>query len=208
MRRELREYPNVMLRSEDLAGPIDFNQIFGRSGPVHIEIGSGRATFLVHQAKAQPEVNFLGIEWARKYWHHAIDRIGRWGLTNVRITRADAPIFLRDFVPEGSVECFHIYFPDPWPKKRHHRRRLVQQSNVDLMLRLLKPGGTIRIATDHPEYFEQIRSVMACFNGRLDEIEFPRPASAREGELTGTNYERKYIPDGRPVYTIALRKIG
>jgi tRNA (guanine-N7-)-methyltransferase len=208
MKHQLKEYPDVVLKPEELAGPVDFIQVFGRSGPVHIEIGSGKATFLVSQAKAQPEVNFLGIEWARKFWRHAIDRIGRWGLTNVRIVRADAPVFLRDLVPEGSVDCFHIYFPDPWPKKAHHKRRLLQQSNVELLIRCLKPGGTIHIATDHAEYFEQIKNVMAAVSDRLQEMEFPRPAGAREGELTGTNYERKYLKDGRPVYTIALRKIA
>jgi tRNA (guanine-N7-)-methyltransferase len=208
MGRELNEYPDVVLKPEELAGPIDFIQVFGRSGPVHIEIGSGRASFLVSQAKAEPQANFLGIEWARKYWRHAIDRIGRWSLTNVRIVRADAPVFLRDFVPEGSVDCFHIYFPDPWPKKRHHKRRLLQQSNVELLIRCLKPGGTIRIATDHADYFEQIKTVTSVLGDKVEEIEFPRPAGAREGERTGTNYERKYIQDGRPVYVIALRKIA
>lgn len=206
MKRELKEYPDVVLKPGELAGPLDFIQVFGRPGPVHIEIGSGKATFLVSQAKAQPEANFLGIEWARRFWRYAIDRIGRWGLTNVRIVRADAPIFLQDFVPAGSVDCFHIYFPDPWPKKAHHKRRLLQQSHVELLIRCLKPGGTIHIATDHAEYFEQIKSVMATLDDKLQEIEFPHPAGAREGELTGTNYERKYIKDGRPVYTIALRK--
>jgi len=208
MGRELKEYPAVVLRPEELTGRIDFVQVFGRSGPVQIEIGAGKATFLVSQAKAEPQADFLGIEWARKYWRHAIDRIGRWGLTNVRIVRADGPVFLRDFVPEGSVDCFHIYFPDPWPKKRHHKRRLLQQSNVEVLIQRLKPGGTIRIATDHADYFEQIKKVTSVLGDKVEEIEFPRPAGAREGELTGTNYERKYIQDGRPVYVIALRKIA
>ncbi len=208
MRRELREYPDVTLKAEELVGLIDLLHVFGRSAPLHIEVGSGKATFLVSQARAQPEANFLGIEWARKFWRHAIDRIGRWSLTNVRIVRADAPVFLRDFVPAGSVDCFHIYFPDPWPKKRHHKRRFVQQSNVDLMLRLLKSGGEIRIATDHAEYYEPIKELMVRYEDKLEEIEFQRPAGAREGELTGTNYERKYAKDGRPVYTLALRKIA
>ena len=208
MKRPLKEYREVMLKQEDFRGRLDFTQIFGRSGPVHIEIGSGKATFLVSQAKAQPEANFLGIEWARKYFRHAIDRVGRWGLTNVRLVRADAATFLRDLVPDESVDCFHIYFPDPWPKKRHHRRRLLQRSNMDILIRCLKPCGTIRIATDHEEYFEQIKAVASAYSGILEEIEFPRPAGAREGELTGTNYERKYLKDGRPVYTLAVRKIG
>jgi tRNA (guanine-N7-)-methyltransferase len=206
MGRELKEYTDVVWQPEDLGTTIDFARIFGRSGPVHIEIGSGKGTFLVAQAKAQPEVSFLGIEWARKFYRHAVDRIGRWGLRNVRILRADAATFLRDFVPAGSVDCFHIYFPDPWPKKRHHKRRFLQSSNLEVLIRCLKPGGEIQVATDHADYFDQIRQVTSAYRERLEEIEFERPASAWEGESTGTNYERKYVKQSRPIYTAAFRK--
>jgi len=206
MKRELKEYTDVTLQPEDLGGPIDFARIFGRAAPVHVEIGSGKATFLVAQAQAQPEVDFLGIEWARKFYRHAVDRIGRWGLRNVRILRADAATFLRDFVPDGSVDCFHIYFPDPWPKKRHHKRRFLQAANLEVLIRCLKPGGEIRIATDHADYFEQIQQATSVYGDRLEEIEFQRPAGAREAELTGTNYERKYVKQSRPIYTAAFRK--
>jgi tRNA (guanine-N7-)-methyltransferase len=206
VRRELKEYTEVVLSPEDLGGPIDFARVFGRSGPVHIEVGAGKATFLVAQAKAHPEIDFLGIEWARKFYRHAVDRIGRWGLRNVRLLRTDAATFLRDCVPDASVDCFHVYFPDPWPKKRHHKRRFLQSDNIEILLRCLKPGGEIRIATDHAEYFEQIRAVMAAHADRLEEIEFERPAGAREGESTGTNYERKYVEQSRPIYTAAFRK--
>lgn len=207
MRRELKEYPDIALKLENLDGTIDFAQVLGRPGPVHIEIGSGKGTFLVHQAQAQPEVNFLGIEWARKYYRYAVDRIGRRGLHNVRILRVDAAPFLRDFVHEASVDCFHIYFPDPWPKNRHHKRRLLQSSNVDTLIQCLKPGGEIRIATDHEEYFEQIKDVASAYRTKLQEIVFERPAGAEAAERTGTNYERKYVKEDRPIYTIALRKI-
>ncbi|MBN1393186.1 MAG: hypothetical protein JW947_10345, partial [Sedimentisphaerales bacterium] len=118
MAKILKDYPSVALKPEDLNGKIDFVQIFGRKNPVHIEVGSGKAAFLLNQAKAQQNVDFLGIEWARKYYRYAVDRIGRWGLKNVRIIRTDAVYFLINFVPDNSVDCFHIYFPDPWPKKR------------------------------------------------------------------------------------------
>jgi tRNA (guanine-N7-)-methyltransferase len=206
MRRELKDYADVTLQEENLGDKIDFAQLFGRCAPVHIEIGSGKATFLVAQAKAQPEADFLGIEWARKFYRYAIDRIGRWGLRNVRILRTDAATFLRALVPDGSVDCFHIYFPDPWPKKRHHKRRFLQASNLEVLLRCLKPGGEIRIATDHADYFEQIQAVTSVYMDKLEEIEFERPASARAGELTGTNYERKYVKQSRPIYTAAFRK--
>jgi len=208
MTRQLKNYPDVTLKLEELRGELNLIQIFGRNGPVHIEIGSGKGTFLLHEARARPEVNFIGIEWARPYYRHAVDRIGRWGLTNVRLVRAEAAAFIRDFVGEGSIDCFHIYFPDPWPKKRHHKRRLLQASNVEMLVRRLKPGGTIQIATDHADYYEQIREATSAYRDRLEPIEFPRPAGAGDAELTGTNYERKYIKDSRPIYAVAFRKIA
>jgi tRNA (guanine-N7-)-methyltransferase len=206
MARVLKEYADVVVKPEDCEGKIDFIQIFGRSAPVHIEVGSGKGTFLVHQARTQPDVDFLGIEWARKYYRYAVDRIGRWGLANVRLLRTDAVTFLREHVPAGSIDCFHIYFPDPWPKKRHHKRRLIQQANMEVLLGRLKAGGEIRIATDHEEYFEQIKNVASAYRTKLREIEFVRPAGADEGEWTGTNYERKYLKDDRSIHTLALRK--
>jgi len=206
MARVLKEYADVVVKLEDGEAKIDFTQIFGRSAPVHIEVGSGKGTFLVHQAQAQGDVNFLGIEWARKYYRYAVDRIGRRGLTNVRLLRTDAVTFLRDRVPAASVDCLHIYFPDPWPKKRHHKRRFLRQANMGALLACLQPGGEIRIATDHQEYFQQIQNVTAAYRTKLAEIEFPRPAGADEGEWTGTNYERKYLKDDRSIHTLALRK--
>lgn len=207
MAKILNDYPSVALKVEDLGGKIDFSHIFGRKCPVHIEIGSGKAAFLLNQAMAQPEVNFLGIEWARKYYRYAVDRIGRWSLKNVRIIRADAAHFITDFVPDTSVECFHIYFPDPWPKKRHHKRRFIVPANLEQLLRCLVPTGAVRIATDHTGYFEQIRKVLVDFGNRLEKIEFFPTAGANIGEWVGTNFERKYLKEQRPIYTIAVRKV-
>ncbi len=206
MVRILKGYPSVALNPEDLDGRIDFVRIFGRAGPVHIEIGTGKGTFLLNQAKAQPDDNFLGIEWARKYYRFAVDRIGRWGLTNVRIIRTDAAAFLADFIPDNSVECFHIYFPDPWPKKRHHKRRFICPANLEHLLRCLKTGGQLKIATDHADYFEQIKTVLTARNEKLQEIDFLPTAGAEASEWVGTNFERKYLKDQRPIYTLAVKK--
>jgi tRNA (guanine-N7-)-methyltransferase len=207
MTRKLEEYPSVSLKPEDLDGRIDFIQIFGRRGPVHIEIGSGKGTFLLKQATAQPDENFLGIEWARKYYRYAVDRIGRWGLENVRIIRTDAAVFLAEFIDDSSVDFFHIYFPDPWPKKRHHKRRLIRDVNLENLLRCLKTGGQLKIATDHADYFEVIQELINSQKQRLEEIQFLQTASADTGEWVGTNFERKYIKDQRPIYTLAVKKI-
>lgn len=206
MGRALKDYPAVSLKVEDLDGKIDFARIFGRTAAVHIEIGSGKATFLLNQARARPQVNFLGIEWANKYYRYGVDRIGRWGLNNVRIIRTDAAKFLADFVPDSSVDCFHIYFPDPWPKKRHHKRRFICSANMEHLIRCLKTAGQLRIATDHADYFEQIKLVLAARSDTLEEIDFTKPASVESGEWVGTNFERKYIKDQRLIYTIAARK--
>jgi tRNA (guanine-N7-)-methyltransferase len=213
MARVLREYPLAMLKPEDLSwglltedGRVDFARVFGRPGPVHIEIGCGKATFLVNESRVRPDVNFLGIERANKYYRYAVDRIGRWGLTNVRIIRTDAASFLADLLTNDCVDCFHIYFPDPWPKKRHHKRRFLNEANFQQLLRCLKTGGQLRIATDHPDYFRQIKELVDNQRSRLEEIEFVPAAGAESGELTGTNYERKYIKDRRQIYTIALKR--
>jgi tRNA (guanine-N7-)-methyltransferase len=207
MSRILKDYPSVALKGEDLDGKIDFVRIFGRLGPVHIEIGSGKGTFLVNEAVAHPHVSFLGIERARKYYRYAVDRIGRWALKNVRIIRTDAVVFLGDFVPDNSIDCFHIYFPDPWPKRRHHKRRFFCHDNLEQLLRCLKAGGQIRIATDHGEYFEWIKELITAQDKRLEESEFLPAAGADTGEWTGTNYERKYMKKQIPIYTLTVRKI-
>lgn len=207
MSRILKDYPGVSLKPEDLDGRIDFVRIFGRPGPIDIEIGTGKATFLLNQAKALPNVNFLGIEWARKYYRHAVDRIGRWGLINVRIIRSNAATFLVNFVPNNSIDCVHIYFPDPWPKRRHHKRRFFCPANLEQLLRILKVGGLLKIATDHADYFEWIKKLMDTQNKKLKEIEFLPAAGTDTGEWTGTNFERKYLNLNLPIYTLAVRKV-
>jgi tRNA (guanine-N7-)-methyltransferase len=207
MARVLNEYPDVAIDPDSLKGKLEFASLFGRTAPVHVEVGSGRATFLVNQALAHPNIDFIGIEWARKFYRYAVDRIGRWGLTNVRMIRTDVAVFIAENIADASVDCFHIYFPDPWPKKRHHKRRFINDANFDHLLRCLRPGGSIRIATDHSDYFEQVKAVLAAAAGRIEQIDFLPAAGADTGEWVGTNFERKYLKENRPIYTVAVRKL-
>lgn len=229
-KKQLKEYPNVALRPEDIDGRIDFFSIFGRknevhpvrdkeseisdgcqerpvSNGVHIEIGSGKGTFLLNQAASFPQVDFLGIEWANKYYKYAVDRMGRKKAGNVRLIRTEAASFITNSINDGTVRCFHVYFPDPWPKKRHNKRQFVCAKNVEQMIRCLEKGGLINIATDHAEYFEQMQKVFAGFTEKLKPVEFIKPAGANENELVGTNYERKYIKEKRNIFTLAFKKI-
>lgn len=206
--KPLQDYADIAVPFENLDGRLDFALLFGRSGPVHVEIGSGKGTFLLSEAQAHPQINYFGIEWANKYYRFAVDRMGRWGLKNVRLIRADAAELIQDYFPNLSVSCFHVYFPDPWPKKRHHKRRFFCDENLPHLLRCLVPGGIINLATDHEDYFRQMTEVLgrAFAAGSMEPMEFVRPAGATDSEFVGTNYERKYMKEGRKTYTLAGRK--
>jgi tRNA (guanine-N7-)-methyltransferase len=198
----------IGLDVEKLPRPIVWAELFGNSNPVELEIGTGKGTFLTEQAKARPDVNFFGIEWARWFWRYASDRLRRHNCTNARTVRAEASYFLTEFVPEGSIGVLHIYFPDPWPKARHNKRRLIQPKFMPVVHRVLKPdGGRLQVVTDHQDYFEQIDATVKGASALgLDVVEYNRPGSAAEGEFVGTNFERKYRREGRPFYAIAAVK--
>lgn len=192
----------VGLSVESLPRPLDFAQLYGNTNPVELEIGFGKGTFLVEQAMARPDTNFFGIEYANWFFRYGSDRLRRRSPNNARTIRAEATFFLHEFVPDASISVLHIYFPDPWPKARHKRRRLVQESFIPLMLRILKPGGRVQIVTDHKEYFEENMEPTMRASG-LQIVDYNRPGSAGEGEFVGTNFERKYRREGRPFYAIA-----
>ena len=202
--RELIIEP-IGLDVEKLPRPIDWAELFGNDRPVELEIGTGKGTFLLEQARTRPEVNFFGIEWAAWFWRYASDRLRRHNCTNARTVRAEATYFLREFIPPESLSVLHIYFPDPWPKKRHHKRRLIQESFVPLIKQVLRPGGRLQVVTDHKGYWEEnIEPVVK--NSGLTVVDYNRPGSAGEGEFVGTNFERKYRREGRPFYAIAAVK--
>ena len=185
-----------------LPKPLDWVELFGNDHPVELEIGMGKGTFITEQAKARPEVNFFGIEWANWFWKYASDRLRRHNCSNARTVRAEANFFLTEHVPSDSLDVLHIYFPDPWPKARHHKRRLIQEKFMPVIHRVLKPGGRLQIVTDHQGYFEE-NMEPAVRGSRLKIIDYNRPGSAGEGEFVGTNFERKYRREGRPFYAIA-----
>lgn len=193
------------------AGPIGIGRWFGFDRPelpLEIEIGSGKGTFLVQQAPLRPDVNYLGIEWARAYWRHAADRARRHGLGNVRLLRAEAGLFIRHYVADATLSQLHIYFPDPWPKARHNKRRLIQAPFLRDVHRALISGGEgrVRLATDHADYFAWMEEHAAAVADLFDREPFESPESAAAGELVGSNFERKYRREGRPFHGMILVK--
>ncbi|MBN1436932.1 MAG: tRNA (guanosine(46)-N7)-methyltransferase TrmB [Sedimentisphaerales bacterium] len=204
------------LTNEDIAVNLDnlpennnLESLFQRPAPLHLEVGSGKGTFLLNQAKAHPEFNYLGIEWANKFYLYSVDRMRRWQIDNVRVLRTDARDFINRYIADACIDTFHVYFPDPWPKKRHHKRRFFTPANILQVHRCLRPGGFLRAATDHADYFQAISELMLQdpkIAPLFEPIDFHPTASADPGEWVGSNFERKYIKEGRQFYTIALAK--
>lgn len=176
--------------------------------PLHIEIGSGKGTFLVQQAKLQPETNFLGIEYVGEYYRYAADRVRRNNLTkNVRIYHGDAVDLIRYRLQNQTCNVLHIYFPDPWPKRKHNKRRMIQDKTLGDFHNLLKPHGQIRIVTDHQEYWQWIQLHINNNSSLYTVHPFQKADSADDGEVVGTNFERKYRREGRPFNACIIKKI-
>ena len=194
--------------------PIDWEAFFRNSHPVEIEIGFGKGRFLLEASKRHPRVNYIGVERAQKYvaWtqerfekymrHFEVDRTS--GIfSNVRLAWTDANYFLMRYVPAGSVQAYHIYFPDPWPKKRQRKRRIFRnQDFLSALTRTLNPdSGRLYIATDHEEYFQEIQERLAGSTA-LHPIE----TNASPDQDIATNFEMKYVLEGRAIYRAVYEK--
>lgn len=184
-----------------------WDKVFARPGPIELEIGTGKAAFLLRRAQAMPDRNFFGIEWANEFYKFAVDRMERWAVPNVRMLRTDAAYFMRVVCPPGSLRVLHVYHPDPWPKKRHHKRRLIQPAFVDAAVRCIEPGGRWAVQTDHAEYFEVIRPQLVN-HPELEEVAFDDPEFGVSDARVETNFEIKYLREGREIYQVAVRKRG
>jgi tRNA (guanine-N7-)-methyltransferase len=179
--------------------PFAWDRLFGRRAPVEMEIGIGSGVFTSHYAAAHPDVNYLGVDNVASEVMRTNDKCRRRGLLNVRLLRADALYLLEDFVPEGSLRRLHIYYSDPWPKKRHHKRRLWRPAITPLIERALEPGGELVLKTDVTEYFEVIQAVLdpstllrLVEDRRLD-------LEPLEGDVV-TNFQNKAVLAGHPLH--------
>jgi len=191
------------------AGPVDPRLWFPHpERPLEVEIGSGKGTFLLQEGQARPGVNLLGIEWAKEFWRYAADRLRRHGLPNVRLLHDDAAQFLRFRVPDGILSAIHLYFSDPWPKSRHHKRRVIQDESLRDFHRLLLPGAPLHLVTDHDELWAWYEEHESRHRDLFERQPFSPPASAGEREVVGSNFERKYQREGRPFRAMTLVRVG
>jgi tRNA (guanine-N7-)-methyltransferase len=152
--------PDLRLAPERAVEPLAWPEAFGRAGPVEVEVGIGKGRFLLAAAAARPEVLHLGVEWANKYLRVAEERAARRALSNVRFIRADARDLVHRAIATASVSAYYVFYPDPWPKKRHHKRRFFRPDTVDHLARTLEEGGLLHSSTDHAEYWEAIAALL------------------------------------------------
>ena len=173
--------------------PLDFTELYGNDRPVIIEIGFGMGHSLLTQAEAQPDMNFLGIEVHQAGIGSVISGIQSKQLTNIRLIDGDAVEILKSQIKDHSVHGVQIYFPDPWPKKRHHKRRLVQSAFVALVSSKLQPSGFIHCATDWQSYAEEMLTVLQ------------QASQLQNQSATGSYIER---PDSRPLTKFEQRGLS
>ena len=183
---------------------VQWGRLFDDDSPVEIEIGCGKGRFIINSAVANPDINYLGIERALRYFRLMKERVVRRDLANIRLLRDDAVYFVERFVPDGAVSAYHIYFPDPWPKKRHRKRRLFNARFLEEILRTLASGGTLDFATDYVEYYEEILALLETTD-RLD-VQEEIPERVRELGRDLTNFETKYTAEGRAIHRGAYVK--
>ena len=184
--------------------PLDFAELFGRKAPVVAEIGFGMGETTARIAAASPATDFLAIEVHAPGVGSLLRQIGAGALDNIRIVQHDAVEVLRDMVPPGSLAAIHVFFPDPWPKKRHHKRRLLQPEFVELAAARLAPGGLLHIATDWQEYADQVLAVLAASAQLRNTAQgfAPRPAHRPE-----TKFERRGRKLGHGVWDLLFTRV-
>lgn len=179
--------------------PLDFAALFGNDHRVILEIGSGKGRFLIASAMEQPDVNFIGIEKSLHYHRVIRERVSKRGFTNIRLINYDAVPVLQKMIPDASVSEIHIYFPDPWPRKREQKRRIIRAEALAEMRRVLADGGSGIYVTDHAEYFEAAAPLIEQFFRAERRVPGPE-------DPPRTNYEAKYRAEGRAIYEVRFFK--
>lgn len=181
--------------------PFDPVFVFGRRAALEVEIGSGKARFLIASARDRSDRDFLGVERSLSFYRVCRERLQRAALENARIVRADGRLFVETALAPNSVAAFHIYFPDPWPKKKQKKRRLLDGIFLELMASRLEHGGTVRITTDHSDYGRTLGPLLDTVPAleRIEWTSLPTPPP--------THYELKYAREGRPIWRFAARRL-
>lgn len=179
-----------ILALDSIVDRLDLAALFPRSQPLEVELGSGDGSFLIQYAAAHPDANFLGVERLLGRIRKIDRKSHRAGLENIRLIRLEAAYVLEFLLPKHSAQAIHVYFPDPWPKRKHRKNRLINERFVELARKALQPGGTVYLRTDDADYFAQMTSVFGA-SPWFAEIETPSSLSDLQ-----TDFERDFLARG------------
>lgn len=211
-RRQLRNVdPRIDLSrhfrtAEELPPQFDPQGLFGNGNPVELEIGTGKGLFLATASAARSDHNFIGVEIAGKYARHAALRQARAGRTNALVISGDAGPLVASWFPDQSLSAVHVYFPDPWWKKRHKQRRVVNEKLLRGIVRVLKSGGYFHFWTDVLDYFQTTMELIGSVAPQLG-VPVPEEELPADHDLDyRTHFERSRRQDGIPVYRVRFEK--
>jgi tRNA (guanine-N7-)-methyltransferase len=190
---------------EQLPNPWNVETLFGRNAPLEVEVGSGKGLFLCDTATEHPDTNFLGIEVAKKYAELIAVKLAQNDLQNAKIVSGDALRIFHELLPDNTLNAVHVYFPDPWWKRRHRKRRVMRESFLRDVERTLRPGGSLHFWTDVHEYYTATLKLLAAVTTLEGPLPVPEP-SAEHGLAYRTHFERRMLINNEPVYRSEYRK--
>jgi tRNA (guanine-N7-)-methyltransferase len=193
---------SIVIDNLQTAALLDYSALFNRQAAFHVEIGFGKGRFLLAAAQRFPENNWFGIEYAPPCVSLVAERAARNELQNIRIVRGVAEEIVSRSFPDNLVSAYHIYFPDPWHKKRHHKRRLIQPPFAAELHRTLAVDGSVHVATDNEGYFREIVAALSGAGMVQGTV-----AEEYSGEEFRTNFEMRYIKQEQPVYRTVFSKV-
>ncbi|EGK1644330.1 tRNA (guanosine(46)-N7)-methyltransferase TrmB [Listeria monocytogenes] len=198
----LEEFPVIYIKNpEDFKG--QWHEVFGNDNPIHIEIGSGKGQFISGMAKANPEINYIGIEMIESVLVSALDKAIEVDVPNLRLVARDAKL-LEDCFEKGEIAQIYLNFSDPWPKKRHTKRRLTNPTFLTIYERLLPKAGEIHFKTDNGSLFEYSLVAFSEYNMLLTFVSLDLHNSDYEGNIK-TEYEEKFSAKGFPIYRLEAK---
>jgi len=189
--------PSALYKPDNYLDPLDWRAVFGREAPLEIDIGCGKGNFLAWAARTRPGHNFLGVDRQLVRLRKTDKKIQRFKLANARLLRLEFSYLIEHLIPDASVTAYYVFFPDPWPKRRHASHRLFQPAFVEHLRRTLVARGVVNVATDNAPYFEQIVALMTGFDAEPPE---DLPEEAR------TEFENIFLAKGDAIHRACWRR--